>query len=482
MHAQAHNNLGNALKNQGKLAEAALCYREALRCEPRSSFAYFNLGIVLKDQGQLADAALCFRQALANNPYDADAHNNLGIVLMSQGQLAEAVLCFGQALHVNSLHADAHINLGNALKEQGHTAEAVQCYRQALRINPLLADANVFLGIALQEQEKLGEAIECYRQALRANPDHADAHNNLGVTLKKQGQPAAAAQCYQQALRINPQHADACNNLGNAFKEQKQPAEAIACYRQALQINPQFADTPITTGAARLYDQGEIATATECFLHALEINPDYADAHLNLSNALSRVGLHHEAVEHNADGLRINPTHQPALWQRALLRLLEGDYEGGWQDYEQRWALPETARRTFQQPRWDGSSLGGKTILVFAEQGLGDTIQFARYLPMVKERGGTVLFECQPALAGVLAGVSGIDQLIAHGAPLPPYHVQVPLLSLPRLFGTTLATAIPALTRTLLACHRPPNRWSTGEEDLRAMGQLSISVLHCLAG
>jgi hypothetical protein len=132
------------------------------------------------------------------------------------------------------------------------------------------------------------------------------------------------------------------------------------------------------------------------------------------------------------------------------LRLLRGDFEGGWQDYEQRWAQPNVILRSFHEPRWDGSPLEGKSIFVYAEQGLGDTIQFIRYLPLIKERGGTVLFGSPPGLERLFSGIPGVDRLIAGGAAVPPFDVQAPLLSLPGIFGTTLAT-IPAAVPYLRA-------------------------------
>ncbi len=169
--------------------------------------------------------------------------------------------------------------------------------------------------------------------------------------------------------------------------------------------------------------------------------------------------------------LATNAEHRMALWNRACLRLLQGDFEGGWPGYEHRWAQPEMVPRPFTQPRWDGSSLQGKTILVYAEQGLGDTIQFARYLPMVKERGGTVLFECQPSLMPLLSGVAGVNRQIAFGSDLPAFDVQIPLLSLPGLFGTTLAT-IPASVPYLKMHPKLVERW--GKELIKAADPKSV--------
>ncbi len=208
---------------------------------------------------------------------------------------------------------------------------------------------------------------------------------------------------------LQPRHADILNNLGSVFEKKRMPAEALACYRQVIQLEPH---------------------------HAM--------AHNNRGSVYFAQGQFVEAAESYRQVLAIDAKHKLSRWNLALLRLIQGDLTAGWPDYEQRLAAsPGTVPRFFQQPRWDGGALEGKTILVYAEQGLGDTLQFIRYASLVKARGGRVLVECQPALTRALNGVAGIERLIPQGVPLPPFDVQVPMLSLPGLFKTTLAT-IPA--------------------------------------
>ena len=204
-----------------------------------------------------------------------------------------------------------------------------------------------------------------YQQALRLKPDYAEAYNNLGIALKDQGQLVEAVAEYQQALRLKPDHAEAHNNLGNALQDQGQLAGAVAHYQQALRLKP-----------------------------------DYAEAHNNLGNALQDQGQLAEAEAHYQEALRLRPDYANAHWNRALAWLLAGDFERGWPEYEWRWQWKDfpSSKRSFSQPLWDGSSLAGRTILLHAEQGLGDTIQFIRYAPLVKSSGGTVILECQPAL------------------------------------------------------------------------------------
>jgi tetratricopeptide (TPR) repeat protein len=470
-HAPAHYLLGLLAHQAGRYEVAIALIRHAIALSPPNAEWHFTLGLALMSQGQTADAIASYRLALRHNPNYSQAHNNLGNALKSQGQLDAAIECYRQALCSDPRNANAHYNLGNALKDQGHVTEAADCYRQAIAHNPRHANAHNNLGILLGSQGLLQKATACYRQALLCNPNHADAHNNLGSALKEQGQLAEAIECYRRALAIDPHSADAHVNLGMALKAKGHVDEAVANYRQALLLNPIHADAHINLGNA-LKEQGQFAEAISCYRQAVHINPLQADAHHNLSIAVTPFGLFEEALEHNAEALRLQPDHVEARWQRSLLRLLHGDFEAGWRDYEQRWTQPHIKARTFQQPRWDGTPFGGKTLFVYAEQGLGDTIQFVRYLPMVKARGGTVLFGCPPGLESLCTGLAGVDQLIGGGATLPPFDLQVPLLSLPALVGTNLAS-IPAVIPYL---HADPGLVAYWREELKSLDGFRIGI------
>jgi tetratricopeptide (TPR) repeat protein len=470
--AEAHNNLGNTLFDRGRVAEAIHSYRQALQIDPNYADAHNNLGIALHAQGQLDEAISSFRQALRVNPNYANALNNLGNALRQQGELAEAISCYRQVLGLSPHHALAHNNLGIALVEQGEVAEAIDCYRQALRIHPNYVNALNNLGAALNNNGQPTEAEDCFRQALRMDPNYVSALNNLGMTLRKKGRLAEAVACHRHALRTNLNDADthyylgsalaagewndpgvalggqghlaegAWNDLGVALGEGGDLTEAARCYRQALRINPNHALAHNNLGNV-LVREGQLAEATESFRAAVRLDPQYADGLCNLGLALKFQGRLDEAAACFEQALSHHPDHPASHAHRALLRLLQGDFKEGWPEYEFRWTQLGLAERHADSPRWDGSPLADKTILVHAEQGLGDTIHFIRYAPLVKERAGTVLFECQAPLVHLLKGSAGIDQLVARGAPLPPFDVQIPLLSVPTHFTTSLA-AIPA--------------------------------------
>jgi hypothetical protein len=204
----------------------------------------------------------------------------------------------------------------------------------------------------------------------------------------------------------------------------------------------------------------------------LKLKPDYVEAHYNLGNGLKDQGKLDEAIASYGRALELNPDYADAHWNRSLLWLLKGDFDQGWPEYEWRWRTAQVASRTFPEPRWDGGSLAGKTILLHAEQGLGDTIQFIRYAPLVQRLGATVIVECQKPLQPLLTSCAGIDQLFGEGDPLPECATQAPLLSLPGIFRTSLSS-IPAAVPYLFAAPALIERW---QEELRDVHGCRIGI------
>jgi predicted O-linked N-acetylglucosamine transferase (SPINDLY family) len=240
--ADAHNNLGNALRNAGRFEAAQASYRRALEINPDFADAYNNLGNVLKDLGRLDDALASYRHALELNPLFADAHNNLGSVLKDLGQFDAALANYRKALELNPDFAAAYNNLGNAQTCIGHLDEALANCRRALELAPGYAAAHYNLGNALREAGQYDEALSSYGKALEIRPDYAEAYTNQGNVLKDLGRLDEAAASYRRALEINPCFAEAHNNLGNALKDLGHVDEAMASYRLALKFNPAFAE------------------------------------------------------------------------------------------------------------------------------------------------------------------------------------------------------------------------------------------------
>ena len=292
-------------------------------------------------------------------------------------------------------------------------------------------------GIKFIEQGRLDDALASFRQAVRLRPDNAEAQNNLGATLKRQERLDEAVACYREALRLKPDFAEVYSNLGNVLRLLGNPDLAVESFRQALRLKPNYADAQNNLSNA-LKDQGKVNEALAGYERALELKPSYAEAHLD----------------------------------RAITWLLLGDFAKGWTEFEWRWQYKNFPPRPFRQPRWDGAPLDGRTILLHAEQGLGDTIQFIRYAALVKELGGRVIVECQRSLLRLLAGCAGIDELVGQGASLPDFDVHSPLFSMPYVFRTSLTT-IPAGHPYLFADPGLEEQW---RRELAPVGDFKVGI------
>jgi Flp pilus assembly protein TadD len=300
----------------------------------------------------------------------------------------------------------------------------------------------------LQQAGNPQHAEAIYRQILQVSADPAnqgivanvaEVHSYLGISLATQGRLDEAVSSFKQALVLNHNMVEAYNNLGNVLVMQQKPADAAKCYERALQRKPDYAEAHCNL-AVSLLDQDKSEPAMEHLREALKLKPDYSEAHTNLGNALRDLNRYEEAQSSYTRALEIQPAYADAHWNRALAWLMAGDYERGWPEYEWRFRCKFFNPRSFSQPVWQGEPLAGRTILLYGEQGLGDTLQMIRYVRLVKQRGGRVMVECQPQLTGLLTGCPGIDVLAPQGATLPPFDVQASLMSLPAIFKTTRET------------------------------------------
>jgi Flp pilus assembly protein TadD len=325
------------------------------------------------------------------------------------------------------------------LHKQGALREAEHLYRQVLAAEPSNAAALNFLGMLACQLGDLNAAGEFFRRAIHFRPQEYGFYNNLGLVYEGLGRPTDAVSCYQQALKLAPNTPEVLVGLGNALHALGRTDEAEAHLRQAIALRPGYAQAHNNLGSLRTW-QGRPAEAMASLQEALRLQPNYVEAHNNLGYAFKELGRLDEAEAEFNEALRLAPEFADAHWNRAILWLLRGDTERGWPEYEWRWPAQGLAPREFTQPRWDGSPLEGRTILLHAEQGLGDTIQFIRFAPLVAERGGRVVVECQPPLARLLATAAGIDQVVPRGESLPAFDVHAPLLSVPGLLQTTLGT------------------------------------------
>jgi Flp pilus assembly protein TadD len=321
------------------------------------------------------------------------------------------------------------------------------------------ADSERDRGNALYMQGRYAEAVECYRRALRLRPDDVDAVNNLGAALADLGQLADAAACYKQALRLQPDKAEAYYNYANAMRISGRYPEAIKLYAQALRFRPNMPEGHNNL-AISLRRLGRLAEATASARRALELRPSYPTGLVNLGLSLVESGHVAEGLVCYDEAIRLDPENGDGHHNRAQAWLLLGEWERGWREYEWRWRSSEFTSPGYPQPRWDGSPLDGRTILLHAEQGFGDAIQFVRYAPFVKERGGTVVLAAAERMQALLRTAPGIDQIVTlpPTPPLPEFDVYCPLMSLPAIFGTT-TSSVPAEIPYLRAEPERVERW-----------------------
>ena len=371
---------------------------------------WFRRGNTSFMQKDYLQAIGCYRRALALSPGAPELHFNLGNTFLELKNWDEAIGCFQRTLALAPDFTDAHVNLGIAYYEQKSIEQAIACYRRAVSWRPTGRTPSTTSAWHVRKSSASEEAIGWYRRALAVRPDFAEAYNNLGHALQELGELEAAAHAFGQALFHRPDYADAHYNLGCLRHLQQRPAEAIEFYAKALCQCPDHHKACNNTGKA-YQDLGRIEHAIAWYQKALSLNPDYAEARFNLST----------------------------------LQLLNGEFVEGWTNYEARWLKGDWQRfypRRLPKPAWDGRPLEGKTILVHSEQGLGDMLQFARYLPMVKARGGRVVFETRAALIDLFRGWECLDAVMPitpPGADLKvEFDVYAPLLSLPRIFNTDL--------------------------------------------
>jgi FkbM family methyltransferase len=388
---------------------------------------------------------------------EAILYNRHAINLAMQGKLEEAIAHFEQALRLNPDYAEGHSNLGNVYYFQRRYHAAVTCYERALRLEPNFPVAQNNLGTALSCLGRYEEAAAHCRSALSSQPDYAEAHSNLAIALKGQGQLDEAISHYQEALRLKPDYAEAHNNLGLALTDRGEWDAAVACYHEALRLKPDYADAYYNLGSALAkLEKWEEAEAS-C-RQALWLRSDCAEAHYALGIALAAQGKHEEALRAYEQAVSYKPDYAEAHLASGVTRLLLGDFARGWAGYEWRTECQTDIQRwSFRERRWDGSPLSGQPILLHVEQGLGDTLQFIRYVPLVKERGGKVTVCCPQEAVPLLARCRGIDQFLTE-VPLDWVGTHASLLSLPEIFGTTLQT-IPAQVPYLFADPQRVGHW-----------------------
>jgi tetratricopeptide (TPR) repeat protein len=459
-HPDALHLLGVIAQQIGRYDAAIQLISAAIERNPQAADYHNNLGNTYRLQGNAAAATTAYRQAVALDPALTEALHSLANVLADQNQFPEAEACFERLLQLQPDHADALYNLGNAKARQGDLPAAIACYRSALDLKPTCPEFHFNLARALQATGELQEAATALREAAALAPSDADTHHHLGIVLLELEDFPAAADAFHRTLTLRPDFPEALSNLAVALQQQDDYANAGNLLRRAIALKPSLAEAHCNLGG-NLWRLGDLAGAVDSCRRAVELNPTLRRAHSNLAHALSDQGDLDAAMESYRRAVALEPECSELHHYIAIAQLLRGEFSLGWQGYENRWQTKglRKFRRDFSQPLWRGEPLAGRRILLHAEQGLGDTLHFVRYVPLVAERGGDVLLEVPPELRRVLSGIAGAAEILTRGETLPDFEWHCPLLSLPLAFHTELGT-IPANVPYLRTDPAAVHNWS----------------------
>lgn len=441
-----------------RLAEAEQVYQGILASKPGDARALHLLGVVDIQRGR-PDAALeKIAAALAVDPQAAPFHGNYATALQALGRLDEAQAHYQEAVRLDPGYADAYNNLGVLHERRARHREAIAAYRAALAARPDFSEAHRNLGQLLRATGAIDEAIVHLREAIRLRPDHGEAHRELGIALGRQNKIEESIAELRRATQLKPDDAQAHNHLGNRLKLKGRLDEAEASYRRALAVQPDFVDALNNLGNVH-YRRGRLDEAEACYRKTLALRPDYPDGYGNLGIVHMGRCRYDEAIASLRRALELRPSYPEASCNLGQALLVRGRFPEGWERYESRWKLASMPARPFRQPWWRGESLIGRTILLHAEQGFGDAIQFVRFVPLVRALGADVVLEAPRELMRLFAPLArdGV-RLVQRDHELPYFDVHCPLLSLPGALGCDLPD-IPADVPYLVADAGAAERW-----------------------
>ncbi len=419
----------------GDIDAAESAYRQILDAQPDNAAVLHGLGLVALQRGLTGRAIKRFRQAVAIDNATSTFHNSLGYALSQRGEFDEAEEHFHRAMEIDPNNVEPFCNFAGMLARQARWDDAIDNYRRGLALAPDNLPAILGLGSLLIQLGRFEDAVESLGEGKKHHPDDAVLLNNLGSALSTIGRMDEALDVYRRLVDRYPDNPEGWCNLGATLRKYGRLDESDAAYHEGLGHNP---DSPrlLDALAVTLVEASRIDEAMETYDRALKIAPGDA-------------------------GIR---SHY------AIALLLTGDFENGWKEYEWRWKAPgfTSPIQNIPRPLWDGSPLEGRTILLHGEQGAGDTIQFARYAPLVAERGGRIILACQPGLERLMESIPAVDHVVS-GGEISDIACHAPLMSLPRIFGTTLDT-IPNQVPYLYADEGLSAAWAEridGDGDLK---------------
>lgn len=458
---------GLGLHQCGNLSAAKTIYQQILSLDPNHFDSIYLSSAIASQENDLELAKLLLNRALSLNPHHVDATFNLAVLLEKSGDINKALEKYSFLINLMPSHVQAIFNQASIYAKLGKLAEAAQGFQKVISLKPdLVAAQNHYQsllktirdqettfssnldkfarmhekGLQLYENNQTDAAIKEFEKAALLKPDSAEAFHNLGMSLEKNGQLEEALKSYESALAINHNLAPTHNNIGNVLRELGQAEKSLGSFEKAISLNPDYAEAFSNYGWT-LYGLRQFQKSLACYEKALAINPNLLAARFNLS----------------------------------LCQLILGDFINGWTNYEYRFDQPTYLKRTFSTntPQWRGESLQNKTIFVHTEQGLGDTIQFCRYLKQLKALGARVFFEPQAPLLKTLKALDGVSEFISNSQPPPSLDYHCPLMSLPLGFSTAL-DSIPGEVPYIFADKEKQDFW---KEKLASIDKPKVGLV-----
>lgn len=490
--AAAYQNLGNALKALGRNDEASTAYQRSLALRPNHPDVLSNLGATLGALGRGDEARATLEAALRIHPDSAAAWFNLGNLQLGQGQHDLALASYERLLSLAPQHADGHRGRAMALRGLARPEDALATYAAASQRWP--NDPNFYGAHAelLLEQERVGEASELLQTALARLPDAPDLHRIQARALRLSHDGDGAVAAVQRAIALGASGGGVQVDLGAALRTAGDATGAIAAYARAVQLSPDLSVAYANLGGV-LHEEGRSDEAVRPLLDGLKVSPDLPELHINLGGvrlaqnrfsdaraAFEKALILRPASAESRFGIAVSRLHQgdteasladfeaalamkdlaEARWMMGLALLKLGDYARGWREHDSRLNISAKKKiaRAFPQPRWQGEPLAGKTLLLHSEQGLGDTLQCLRFVPMIARLGGRVILQVQEAILPLLATLDGPFEAIGPSDTPPPFDYHCPLFSTPGALGVELTT-IPAPGGYLAADSRLVEHW-----------------------
>jgi tetratricopeptide (TPR) repeat protein len=425
----------------GRLAEAEDLYRGVLAEQPDHAKTLYLFGLLRLSAGRVEEAIELLLRAVALAPDDTDALFNLGNALYRKGDVPGALARYREVAERRPGYAEVFANLGRVYQDLGEIDAAIEACRTAIARKPGLAEGHTNLGRALLAAGHSDEAIDAFRAALARQPQAATAHANLANALQRTGRHEEAIAAAQAGLALDPGLGDAHMTIGTALRDLGRLDEAVAALQCAVAASPENAQIHTNLGNA-LSDVDRMDEAEAAFRRAIDLDPALAEAQSGLGFVLTHARRFDEAIAACERAIALRPDFAEAHWNQGFAYLLAGDFEHGWEKYEWRKRHPRyaAAYQSFAAPTWEGEPLAGKTLLIHAEQGLGDSMQFIRYAESLTAQGARVVVACDRILIPLFARVSGVAAAVDKSGVLPPFDLWVDQMSLPRVTGTRLDT------------------------------------------